>query len=72
MAAPLRDAESAAANKSPVPEYFSRKDTMIAEDTGGPIPEQHGEPDRKLRNRIIVANAIAWVLIIVLIRLIFF
>ena len=45
---------------------------MIAEDARGPILEQHGVPDRKLRNRIIVANAIAWVLIIIAIRLIFF
>ena len=29
-------------------------------------------PDRKLRNRIIIGNAIAWVTIAVLIRLIFF
>jgi len=45
---------------------------MIAEDASGPVPEHHGVPDRKLRNRIIVANAIAWVLIIIVIRLIFF
>jgi len=45
---------------------------MIAEDAGRPILEQHRVPDRKLRNRILVVNAIAWVLIIVVIRLIFF
>jgi hypothetical protein len=29
-------------------------------------------PDRRLRNRIIVGNAMAWVAIVVLIRLLFF
>lgn len=29
-------------------------------------------PDRRLRNRIIIGNAIAWVTIAILIRLIFF
>jgi hypothetical protein len=29
-------------------------------------------PDRKLRNRLILANAIAWIVIIFVIRLIFF
>ena len=29
-------------------------------------------PDRRLRNRIIIGNAIAWVAIAILIRLIFF
>lgn len=72
MATQLREAEPAAARKSPVPEIFPRKDTMIAEDAGRPILEQHRVPDRKLRNRILVVNAIAWVLIIVVIRLIFF
>jgi hypothetical protein len=35
---------------------------------------QHGRllPDRRLRNRIIIGNAIAWVTIAILIRLIFF
>ncbi|WOH67158.1 hypothetical protein [Bradyrhizobium sp. BWA-3-5] len=35
---------------------------------------QHGRllPDRRLRNRIIIGNAIAWVTIAVLIRVIFF
>jgi hypothetical protein len=34
--------------------------------------EQRDRSGRILRNRIIVANAIAWIAIIVLIRLIFF
>ena len=29
-------------------------------------------PDRRLRNRIIIGNAIAWVAIVILIRLLFF
>ena len=36
--------------------------------------QQHQDPlpDRRLRNRIIVGNAIIWIVILVLIRLIFF
>ena len=38
------------------------------------VPEQHvGQtPDRRLRNRIIIGNVIAWIAIIIAIRLIFF
>ena len=45
---------------------------MIAEHAGRPLLEPHDTPDRKLRNRIIIANAVAWLAIIVLIRLVFF
>jgi len=45
---------------------------MIAVQTSGPLLEPHDAPDRKLRNRIIIANAVAWLAIIVLIRLVFF
>jgi hypothetical protein len=36
--------------------------------------QQHQDrsPDRRLRNRIIVGNAMIWIVILVLIRLIFF
>jgi hypothetical protein len=73
MSARLQEAEPATANQSPVPEHFSREDTMVAERAGGGHGrEQHDVPDRKLRNRIIIANAVAWILIIILVRLIFF
>jgi hypothetical protein len=45
---------------------------MIAEHTDNPILQQHEPSDRKLRNRLILANALAWIVIIVLIRLLFF
>jgi len=45
---------------------------MIAEHADGRMLEQHDPSGRRLRNRIIVANAIAWIAIIALIRLVFF
>jgi len=45
---------------------------MIAEYADYRMLERHAPSDRRLRNRIIIANAMAWVAIIVLIRLIFF
>jgi hypothetical protein len=64
--------ESTAANESLVPEFFSREGTMIAEHASCPVLEQRDAPDRRLRNRIIVANVITWIAIIALIRLVFF
>ena len=45
---------------------------MTAEHARCRALERRDVPDRRLRNRIIIANVIAWALIIVLIRLIFF
>jgi hypothetical protein len=45
---------------------------MVAEDTDCFVLEQHDPCGRKLRNCLIVANAIAWIAIIALIRLVFF
>ena len=36
------------------------------------VPQGRLLPDRRLRNRIIVGNAIAWIAIVILIRLLFF
>ena len=36
------------------------------------VPHDRLRPDRRLRNRIIIGNAIAWVAIVILIRLFFF
>jgi hypothetical protein len=46
---------------------------MMAEHLRSRVPEQHvGQtPDRRLRNRIIIGNVIAWITIIIAIRLIF-
>jgi hypothetical protein len=67
-----RKAETAAANESLASEMFSREASMVAKRADGRAPEQRDPADRRLRNRIIVANAIAWIAIIALIRLIFF
>ena len=48
---------------------ISREAPMIAEHCPA---HEHCEPlDRKLRNRILLANAIAWIVIIVLIKVAF-
>ena len=46
---------------------------MIAERLHGRALVQHDRlsPDRRLRNRIIIGNAIAWVTIVILIHLLF-
>ena len=45
---------------------------MIAEHADGPLLRQPDASGRRLRNRIILANAIAWIVIIAMVRLIFF
>ena len=45
---------------------------MTAEHARCPALERRGAPDRRLRNRIIIANVIVWIVIIILIRLIFY
>ena len=72
MSAKLQKIETAAANKSLVSEKFSREAPMIVEDANCSVLEQHDPSGRKLRNRLIAANAIAWIAIIALIRLVFF
>jgi hypothetical protein len=72
MTATLRKIEPSAANEPFTPEQFSREEPMIAEPASLPPLEAHDAPDRRLRNRIIIANAVAWIAIIVLIRLVFF
>jgi hypothetical protein len=72
MTARLTKVESTKANDSLVPEHFSREETMTAEHASCPTLERRDAPDRRLRNRIIIANVIVWIAIIVLIRLIFF
>ena len=72
MTAKINKVETTAANESLTPERFSREETMAAEHARCPVLERRDAPDRRLRNRIIVVNVIAWIAIIVLIRLIFF
>jgi hypothetical protein len=70
MIAKLRNAETAAADEPLVSEPFSRE--AIAEPAYSCALEQRNPTGRRLRNRIIIANAIAWIAITALIGLIFF
>lgn len=71
MTAKLRKVEETVANEPLVLEPSSREAPMIAEHADCRLLQQ--DPSgRRLRNRIIAANAIAWIVIVVLIRLIFF
>ena len=72
MIAKLQKARTTAANEPLVSETFSSEAAMIAERADRPVLQQHEPTDRRLRNRIILANALAWIAIIVLIRLLFF
>lgn len=69
MTAKLRKVEEPRANEPLVLESSSREAPMIADCHVLPTQDQSG---RRLRNRVLLANAIAWIVIIVLIRLIFF
>jgi hypothetical protein len=72
MTAKIKKVETTAANELLARERLSREETMTAEHARCPVLERRDVPDRRLRNRIIVANMIAWIAITVLIRLIFF
>jgi hypothetical protein len=72
MIAKLQRAETTAANESMVLETSSREASMIAEHADCRVLQLHDPSGRRLRNRIIVVNAIAWIAVIVLIWLIFF
>jgi hypothetical protein len=72
MSAKLQKIETAAADKLLVPENISREAPMIAEDADCSVLERHDPSGRRLRNRLIAANAIAWIAIIVLVRLVIF
>ena len=71
MTAKLRKVEETVANEPLVRESSSREAPMIAEHADCRLLRQQDTSGRRLRNRVIVANAIAWIVIIVLIRLIF-
>ena len=45
---------------------------LIDERDDHPAIEQRGPPDRKLRNRMILGNTVAWIVIIVLVRYVMF
>jgi hypothetical protein len=65
-------AKITAANESIVLETSSGEASMIADHADCRVLQPYDPSGRRLRNRIIVANAIAWIAIIALIGLIFF
>jgi hypothetical protein len=72
MIANLRRVETAAGNESPAPETSCSGAPMVTERAHCSELKQRDPSGRRLRNWLIAANTIAWVAIIVLIRLIFF
>ncbi|KRQ99935.1 hypothetical protein CQ12_24530 [Bradyrhizobium jicamae] len=75
MIAKLRkETETAAIRQPSTSRNSSGEAPMMAERLESRALVQHDRllPDRKLRNRIIIGNMIAWVTIAVLVRLIFF
>ena len=72
MIARPRKVEQTVANESLVLETSSREAPMIAERADCRVLQQHDPSGRRLRNRLIVANAIVWIAIIALIWLFFF
>jgi hypothetical protein len=71
MIVPLRKAETTSSESLPVSQSDEMEALMIAEHADRRLNERE-LPDRKLRNRIILANIVAWILIVVAIRFIFF
>lgn len=72
MIAKLQKGQTPAANEPRVLETSSGEAPMIAQHADCPMVERHDPSGRLLRNRIILANAIAWIAIIALVRLLFF
>jgi hypothetical protein len=76
MIAKLQRAETTAAHESLVSETSSREAPMIADRADCRVLQlphpKRDPPNRRLRNQILAANAIAWIAIIAMIRLIFF
>ena len=74
MVATLQKARTTAINESLVSDDFSREARMIAERVESPVLDRHDSTSsgRKLRNRIIIANAVVWVMLTALICLTFF
>ncbi len=72
MIAKLREVKETAANEPLALELSSRKAPMTNEYADRRLLQQPDPSDRRLRNRLIVANVVAWIMIITLIRLIFF
>ncbi|RZN26906.1 hypothetical protein CWO90_25760 [Bradyrhizobium sp. Leo121] len=72
MIAGRQHPKTALTKKPLVSERFSREAPMIAARLDRPEPKRLDSAGRKLRNRIILTNMLAWIVIILLIRMIFF
>jgi hypothetical protein len=72
MIAKLREVEQTAANEPLVLEVSSREAPMITEYADCRVLQRPDPAARRLRNRLIVANVVAWIAIIAMIRLTFF
>lgn len=76
MTARLRKKTETAVIRAPStsPNASGEAPMMIAEHLHSQVLEPHvGQtPDRRLRNRIIIGNVLAWIAIIIALRLIFF
>ena len=70
MTAPLRKDGTSRADD--LPDSQARAETSVtAEGTEYRESKPRNAPDRRLRNRILIANVVAWIIIIVLIRVFF-
>ena len=72
MIAKLRKVEETVANEPLVLETSSREAPMIVQFADRDELQRHDPSARRLRNRLLAANVIAWIVIIALIRLLFF
>jgi hypothetical protein len=72
MIARRQDVQTALTKKPLVSEEISREAPMIAARLDRPETRRLDPAGRRLRNRIILANLLAWIVIILLIRMIFF
>ena len=71
MAAPLPKAETTSADRLSVSQRRDREAEMIADHADCSLIEQSDSSSRKLRNRIILGNVVAWIVIIIVLRLVF-
>ena len=72
MIAKLRKVEETVANEPLVLETSSREAPMIVQPADCRVLQRHDPSARRLRNRLLTANVIAWIVIIALIRLLLF
>ncbi len=72
MLARHQHVEAAVTKKPLVSEEFSREAPMLAARLDCSDPKRLSSAGRRLRNRIILANVLVWIVIVLLVRTIFF